>query len=144
MPTPTDIKDRHGSIHVRSGFECHRPRRPVGRPASGDHMELSFRTRTLRSVCEDEAKAVAAYGERVAAQLRLRVADLRAAPSVADLPPIVTSLASGEEAGLRVAVSSEYVLRCRSSHRADAHDPEGAVDWRRVHRLQLLDIEEEQ
>ena len=48
-------------------------------------MELAFATKSLRQLCENEARAKRDLGETVAERLKRRLADLRAAECVKDL-----------------------------------------------------------
>jgi ribosomal protein L29 len=49
-------------------------------------LELAFETKPLREICESEHKAKQELGAKVAEELKRRLADLRAAASVEDLP----------------------------------------------------------
>ena len=49
------------------------------------NLELAFNSRELRSICEHEPTAKDALGAEIAEALRRRLADLRAATSIADL-----------------------------------------------------------
>ncbi len=51
-----------------------------------DELELAFATKPLRELCESEAKAKQKLGAKIAAVLMHRLADLRAAYSIGDLP----------------------------------------------------------
>ncbi|RZK44820.1 MAG: hypothetical protein EOO61_02390, partial [Hymenobacter sp.] len=51
-------------------------------------MDLSFETTDLRAICEDPKVAEATYKPAVVASLHSRLADLAAAATVHDLPPI--------------------------------------------------------
>ena len=98
-------------------------------------MELSFTSRRFRSECDDPDFGEAAYGPVIAAGLRIRLADLDAAVTVADLPagsPRCTGRV------LRVSVTADRDLMCEA-HGSHAGD---SPDWRRVYRLRVLGIEE--
>lgn len=49
-------------------------------------MELAFDTKELRAICEEPDVALAALGQAMAMTLRDRVADLRAADNLSELP----------------------------------------------------------
>lgn len=97
-------------------------------------MELSFSTRKLRSEALDGNVAERAYGLETAADLHARLADLAAAITVDDLPTVTGWLR--DESQLRIRVSPTRVLVC------EPVPPAEATDWRRVHRLKVLGIEE--
>jgi proteic killer suppression protein len=104
-------------------------------------MELSFRTRILRSVCEDVERAASTYGSEFAKHLKSRLADLRAAPTVLDLVVGRPIFNGSDKAELRISITDDFVLHCRPNHSSLPIDQDGAVDWRRIHRLQVIDIE---
>ena len=62
----------------RSVWKKSPDRRPVP-------LELAFDTRQLRTLCENESSAQQEYGSKVAAALKRRLADLRAASRADDL-----------------------------------------------------------
>jgi len=105
-------------------------------------MELSFRTRTLRSLCESEDKAAALYGVEVAAALRRRLADLRAARTVEDLVAGKRWLDGHEQENLHLGITGGHELHCKPNHRNPPRDEHGLIAWGGVHRLQVVDIEE--
>lgn len=73
-------------------------------------MELSFATRQLRSEALDRSCAERSYGSNVAVELHARLADLAAAVTVADLPPVTGWQVI--DCQLRVRLSAEMVLLC--------------------------------
>lgn len=105
-------------------------------------MELSFRTRTLRTVCEDESYAAATFGRTIANGLRRRLADLRAARTVADLVAGKPTVGGPNNVELRVSVSEAVRLVCRVNQNNAVDDDTGLTDWNRVHRIQVVNIEE--
>lgn len=106
-------------------------------------MLLAFATRALRAVCEDESKAVEAYGQRIAESLVARLADLRAAPTVDDLfvgRPVV-SLTPVPCVTVRLA--DGYVLRCEVNHPGPTRRvEEDRFDWAGVRRLKVIAVAE--
>jgi toxin HigB-1 len=104
-------------------------------------LELAFDNRSLRTICENEARARSALGASVADALKHRVADLRAATSVADLlagrprllggtnpPPMVLDLYEG------------HVLVFGANHTSNPFDSDGKLNWLRVSRIKILEI----
>lgn len=100
-------------------------------------MELAFRTRTLRSICEDEAKAAQHFHPEVVASLKRRLADLRAADSVDDLIAGRPRLTSDHSPVIRLALVDEYELVCQMNHPNPPLDADGKLDWSRVRRLKV-------
>jgi hypothetical protein len=104
-------------------------------------MELSFRTRKLRAVCEDECKAASTLGEAVAKQLRHRLADLRAATTVADLVTGQTRFGGRQNSQMRLHIADGVQLLCHPNTARLPKDDGGMVDWGRVYRLAIVAIE---
>jgi len=99
-------------------------------------MELAFATKILRSLCEEEDAAVEKFGTKAAAELRARIADLRAADSVAD---IVAGTPRFFDDDPRMTVSLLGVLEIvlRPNHIKMPLRDDGRIDWSRVRRLKI-------
>lgn len=103
-------------------------------------LQLAFATKALRDLCEHAAKAEAAYGSEVAATIRARVADLRAAVRISDVP-VGRPVEIPEEPGtMSLSLRDGLRLVFRSNHNRTP-ETAGRVDWSRVTRIQLLRIE---
>ena len=105
-------------------------------------MILAFRTERLRSICENENLAIEAMGARPAMTLRERLADLRAAPTIKDLP-LGRPHVSGEhselltfelDAGFRMVWAANSPVKLRRT-------AEGTVDWDHTRPIKLLGFE---
>jgi hypothetical protein len=105
-------------------------------------MELSFRTHMVRTICEDEDKAVSMLGVAAADRLRNRLADLRAAGTVSDLVAGNPRFSGHRNSELRIQLDEAHDLFCRPNHTTPPEDSAGLIDWPRVHRLQVVEIEE--
>lgn len=105
-------------------------------------MEISFDTIPLRTLCEDPKVADANYKPAVAATLRNRLADLDAAATVSDLPPVGNprSLLVDEQARYVLDLTSSYALHFCSAHVKTPRLTTGEVDWSKVSRIKLLAI----
>jgi hypothetical protein len=101
-------------------------------------VELSFETLDLRNVCESEAKAKRKFGTAVANSLKRRIADLRAAPSVKDLPVGKPNLGSGTYV---FELTEGLVLRVIPNHVRDPKLPTGDVNWAKVTHIKISAIE---
>ena len=105
-------------------------------------MELSFETRDLRRTCESEVKANQRYGDEVAGALRRRLADLRAAATVHDLVAGVSDAVT-DEPGIRfVELGSGYRMIVAANHPKNPETSTGEVDWERVRRVKIIEIEQ--
>lgn len=106
-------------------------------------MDLSFASAVLREAARKEKKAVAMVGVQLAPPLLSRIADLRAAPSAADLPPLLFELCDPVDgppvvrARLLGSISLISVLIPRSYSTSDT----GMVDWNSVDRIKLTEIQ---
>ena len=72
-------------------------------------MELLFKTQMLRTICEEEARAVSMLGVEAADRLRSRLADLRAAGTVSDLVAGNPSFSGDRNSELRIRLDDEHV-----------------------------------
>ena len=98
-------------------------------------MELSFRTKELRTICEHPDRAEGAIGQ-VAHLLRARLADLRAASSIGDLPLDIEVARYAGKAAMRVALDERFALYLAP------HD-ESVANMQAAHRLVVLAVEKE-
>jgi proteic killer suppression protein len=96
-------------------------------------LDIQFKDKKLRELCEKRALAEKRLGAPCAAKLRLRLAALEAASRVTDLVAGNPHPLKGERAG-------QFALSLTGGWRlvfAPAHDPnptheDGAIDWSQV------------
>lgn len=103
-------------------------------------MELAFKTRNLRDICEDATTADDRYDERVALHLRARLSDLRAAESPDDLVAGRPRFVDGRRPLIVLDLSSGFELVCEANHVKPPRKENGALNWLRVHRLKIVEI----
>jgi hypothetical protein len=101
-------------------------------------LELAFETKPLREICESQEKAKQQLGARIAAVLKDRLADLRAAATVADLPLGEPHKVSG---GYVLELSDEFRLIVSPNHKSNPVLSSGAIDWAKVSRIKIIDLE---
>jgi hypothetical protein len=104
-------------------------------------MEIAFRTRSLRELCESEEKMRKEFGLGVATTLKARLADLRAANVIADLPigePMVMSRPGGCALLINIGVGCRMIIQ--ANHRSSPI-LSGSVDWSAVTRVKIISIE---
>lgn len=101
-------------------------------------MEVTFATQALRALCEDPASAD--LPAEVVRELRVRLADLRAALSAEDLLVGVT-LTAGTPPEIVLKLMHGVVLRCVVAHRLVPRDTAGDVRWGLVRRVKVLAVE---
>ena len=105
-------------------------------------MELAFRTRSLREICEDPRKAASQLGDRVATVLQARLADLHAASRVSDLIAGAPRICGPGGTRLMIQLPDSQYLVLQCNHVAVISNP-GLVDWTAVTRLQVVSIGKE-
>ncbi len=106
-------------------------------------MELAFETRELRLLCESETEGNLRLGEPAAKDLRARLADLLAANSLGDLPPVgnMREVASADGVYLAMDLSDGKRLCLAVNHATFPRKANGQLDWFKISRLKLLRIE---
>jgi plasmid maintenance system killer protein len=118
------------------------PSNPVGssslKPSeTAPDLDLAFKTKRLRRICENQHAAELAFPSEVAAQLRDRLADMDAAERASDL----VAGSPREKSGLLIVdLASGYTLSLRANHNSVPRLAGGGIDWRRVKRLQVVSI----
>src|SRR5438034_6550158 len=100
-------------------------------------MELAFGTKALRELCEQEDAAAGKFGDKVALELRARVADLRAADSVADLVAGTPRVIGGQDPRLIISILGALEMVIRPNHIRMPLGTDGELDWQHVRRIRL-------
>jgi len=114
----------------------------VGQSCIVSVLNLAFSSKALRSLCEDKSIAERKLGPESAGRLTRRLADLRAAESLADI------LAADLVQYLWPATSefsfglNGFRLVLRVNHHAVPVDDIGDIDWKRVRRVKIVRIED--
>jgi hypothetical protein len=101
-------------------------------------LELAFETKPLREICESEHRAKQELGAKVAEQLKRRLADLRAALSIDELPVAKPRKASGT---CIFDLPEGYQLIVAPNHPRNPILSSGAVNWAEVTRIRIIRIE---
>ncbi len=105
-------------------------------------MEIAFETQSLRQLCESETKAQRDLGVRIANDLKRRLADLRAATSVKDLVAGQPRELDGTRSRyFAVDLCEGYHIVFCANHTTVPELESGGVDWSRVSRVKILEIE---
>ena len=100
-------------------------------------MELAFDTKPLRDTCESEELACQELGVRVAGELKLRLADLRAATTIKDLPLVKLRIISGK---CIFELADGYRLVVVPNHVNNPMKKPGSVNWEKVERIKIIGI----
>ena len=109
---------------------------------TGGALELAFSTQELRSLCEAEAAAARHLGADGGAALKKRLADFRAASSVAELLELVGCHAKSVRGKDRLAIGlgGDNVIVFCPNHVQTPRSASGSVDWTKVSRIKILRI----
>lgn len=102
-------------------------------------LDLAFNSKELRTICESEAPAKRKLGVNVAALLKHRVADLRAATSIKDLlvgKPRLLDDSSNQY--MVVDLCDGYRVIFCANHPNNPLTESGKIDWLRVSRIKIL------
>lgn len=109
---------------------------------SDDTLELAFETISLRTICENEARARRELGPAVAQALKRRLGDMRAAPSAADLIAGQPRYLDADDLdSMAVDLCDGHRLVYCANHSTNPMTDTGKPDRSMVSRIRLLRIE---
>lgn len=105
-------------------------------------MDIIFRTAKLRKVCNDAKQAARTYGTVGARKLRLRLDELRAAETLADmllLPQARCHELKADLAGkISLNLQHPYRLIIEPANDPAPTRPDGGLDWQRITAVRVL------
>lgn len=105
-------------------------------------MEIAFESKQLREICERESKAKREFGNKVAEGLKRRLADLRAADSMADVAAGNAREVTADAGPVMVIdLCDGYAIIFHANHLKNPLNDSGAVDWSCVSRIKVLRVE---
>ena len=116
----------------------------LGNTATGREaykLQLAFETLCLRTICEQDIESRNSLGKPVADALHNRLADLRAATSINDLPagnPRTVVMGDAEQLVMDLGEGQEIVLA--PNHPNDPRKTSGILDWSAVTRVKVVRI----
>jgi len=102
-------------------------------------MLLAFETRELRSFCEEPQIATTLLGAESVRQVFARLADLRAASNLAEVPFLVTSPVDSCIDGF-VIDAGACQLRVVQNHISRPMTPDGELALDRVTRVRIIEV----
>lgn len=102
-------------------------------------MEIAFRTRPLRSICEDPSEALQKYRPEVVEALIRRLGDLRAASSPLEIFTGNPRFDARHDQ-MTLQLSHDFELILRPNHANPRRDENDNLDWGRVRRVQVVSI----
>lgn len=103
-------------------------------------MILAFETEELRTICEDMDAARKALGDEASEMLPARIADLRAADTIADLLVGQPTAEGDQDAFMKIHIVDGMVMTLVPNHYRTRVTSTGLTDWSRVTRVRLLQI----
>ena len=105
-------------------------------------MELAFSSPSLRTICEDEARAENELGSEVAEVLKRRLADMRAATSLIDIVVGQPRELDGADRKLMaIDLCENYRIVFCPNHPKSLMIGISESEWSKVTRLRILRIE---
>ena len=106
-------------------------------------MDISFHSKHLRNICEDQDLAVSKFGESISKSLIDRLADLHAAYNIYDLlvgnPTIRINTDGTEICELQLQGSS--LIHFVPNHLIQPINADASQDWKKITRIRIIKIE---
>lgn len=103
-------------------------------------MEIAFDSQKIRSICEDQSVATKELGSDIAEALKRRLADVRAANTVPELPTGNPRIVHHSQERLTMDLGGGYVISLEANHRRNPIREGDEIDWTRVSRLRVVSI----
>ncbi|BCO29788.1 hypothetical protein MIZ03_4712 [Rhodoferax lithotrophicus] len=105
-------------------------------------LEISFANKSLRTLCENSAKAEAAFGIEAAVRLQRRLADLRAANNINELVDgSYTKDTEGIGNKIIFNLSVDIKMIIIPNHMVIPTLRTGKTDWKKVRRIKVIEIQ---
>lgn len=105
-------------------------------------MQIAFAEKSLRHICESETRAIRELGSEKAKKLMRRLADLRAATTVADLIVGHPRELDGPCPRLyAIDLCDGATIILSANHNSNPVFESGCFDWSKVSRVKVLRIE---
>lgn len=102
-------------------------------------MEISFESKYLRKLCEDNEFASSQMRKDSASALKVRLADLRAANSMNDIISIWPDVKINAS-NCKISIGENYVMMITANHNTNPLTDEGDIQWENVSRVRVLEI----
>ena len=104
-------------------------------------MELAFDSIRLRTICENDKEAKRKLGTKAAEILRHRLADLCAATSIKDVIVGFPRRATVASQDMLLDLCDGHVVIFSANHAKNPVAVDGSIDWLRVSRIKIIQIE---
>jgi proteic killer suppression protein len=104
-------------------------------------VEIAFAEKSLRMLCENEARAARLLGTKVAGKLRARLADIRSAKKISDVPVgLPREIDSVDGDLMQLNLGKSVFLKFCANHPSNPLLKTGKVDWSKVRRIKIMHI----
>lgn len=102
-------------------------------------MEINFKDKKLKDLCEQQSLAQRKLGTKMAQKLKVRLADLMAASSVSELVAGRPHPLMGDLAGqFALDLVQPQRLVFEPNHEPIPRTEDGGIDWSQVTRINIL------
>lgn len=96
-------------------------------------MEIGFRDKKIKELCENRAKAIKQLGTNCAKKLSTRLSELEAAADVSELVAGHPHPLTGDRAGeFALDLSGGFRITFSPNHEPCPTLPDGGIDWSKV------------
>lgn len=104
-------------------------------------LELAFKSKFLRTLCESEETAYRKLGVKVTKRLKARLEDLQAAANITELTAgAPRPVDDGTQQHMAVSLVEGYSIEFAANHVSNPVTSSGDVDWSKVRRIKILSI----
>lgn len=107
-------------------------------------MQIAFKNKAIRNICEDEVVAINQFGKEIAFKLHSRLADIAAAKNVKDLVAGRPSeIENNPHSNYKLNLSNNYILIFAANNVDLPLLENKTVNWTKVDRIKILEIREQ-
>jgi toxin HigB-1 len=105
-------------------------------------LEITFQDKHLREICENAEQALAQYAQETVSFLIKRLADIRAASVMTEIPMGNPRVDPPRSDRLVIDLCANFRIIAIAIHKpSNPVSESGAVDWLRVTRIKIMGIE---
>jgi proteic killer suppression protein len=101
-------------------------------------LQLSFKSKKIRDVCEDDALARKLFAPSVVEGLQKRLADLQSGANIYELP-LETIKIKDNIRGIEIAKNTNLIFL--ANHNSNPKLEDGRINWKQISRIQIIKIE---
>ncbi|KAA3609685.1 MAG: hypothetical protein D8M58_21580 [Calditrichaeota bacterium] len=105
-------------------------------------MEIAFKSKKLRDICQNELTAKKELGYKVSTKLKHRLADIRAAGTIFEIVVGNPRELLESKSNYIMDIGENYIIRFSANHVNNPRTSDQKIDWKKVTRIKILSIEE--